>query len=90
MVFLKEKFIIYLGILNYYDIVITKLFRGATIDIEDCLALMRYGRQEIDIKLLIRRFQKTASFDVSEDKVNKNLKHFLKIIEKEGLIDEER
>jgi hypothetical protein len=81
-ILIKEFSYIYLGVLNYYDIIIAKLFRGDTVDIEDCLALMRYRRQEIDIKLLVKRFQETASFDVSEDKVNKNLEHFLKIIKK--------
>lgn len=86
-ILIKEFSYIYLGVLNCYDIIISKLFRGETIDIEDCLALMRHKRQEIDTKLLIKRFQKTASFDVSEDKVNKNLDHFLKIIKEEGLSD---
>ena len=86
--FLIKEFIrIYLGVLNYYDIIISKLFRGATVDIEDCLALMRHKGREIDVKLLTERFRETASFDVSEDKVNKKLDHFLKIIKKEGLND---
>lgn len=87
---IKEFSHIYLGVLNYYDIIITKLFRADTVDIEDCLALLRHKRQHIDIKLLIKRFKETASYDVSEDKVNKNLEHFLKIIKKEGLNDEKR
>jgi len=32
-----------------------------------------------------QRFKETASFDVSEDKVNKNFEYFLKVLEKEGL-----
>jgi len=86
-ILIKEFNHIYFGVLNYYDIIIVKLFRAAAVDIEDCLALMKYKRQQIHIKLLIKRFQETASFDVSEDKVNKNLEYFLKIIKKEGLSD---
>jgi hypothetical protein len=79
-ILIKEYNYIYLGVLNYYDIIIVKLFRGTTVDIEDCLALIKHKKQEIDIKLLISRFRETASYDVSEDKVNKNLEYFLKII----------
>ena len=75
---IKEFSYIYLGVLNYYDIIISKLFRGNAVDIEDCLALMRHKREEIDISLLIKRFRKTASFDISEDKVNRNLELFIK------------
>lgn len=65
---------IYLGVLNYYDIIISKLFRATVID--------------IDFKQLGNRFKETAFFDVSEDKVNKNFEHFMKILKKEGLINE--
>ncbi len=84
-ILIKEFSYISLGVLNYYDIIISKLFRGESIDIEDCLALMRHKRQEINIELLIKRFRKTASFDISEEKVNKNLKYFLKECQKEDL-----
>jgi hypothetical protein len=86
-ILIKEFRQIYLGVLNYYDIIISKLFRGKTVDIEDSLALMKNKKQEIDVELLIKRFHRTASFDVSENKVNKNLEHFLEIIRKEGLGD---
>jgi len=86
---IKEFSYIYLGVLNYYDLIITKLFRAATIDIDNCLSLVRAKRQSIDLKLLAERFRSTASFDVSEDKVNKHLEHFLNVLKKEGLSDEE-
>lgn len=86
--FLKEFENIYLGVLNYYDIIISKLFRGTTLDIDDCLGLVNRRNKEIDFKYLEKRFKETASFDVSEDRVNKNFEHFLKMVRKEGLIDE--
>jgi len=87
-IFVKEFDRIYLGVLNYYDIIISKLFRATAIDIDDCLALVRDKKKDIDFKQLEKRFKETASFDVSEDKVNKNFEHFLKILKKEGLINE--
>lgn len=83
---IKEFSHIYLGVLNYYDLIISKLFRGTTVDIEDCLALIIKAKgKDIDLKLLERRFKQTSSYDVSEERVNKNLEHFLRIIKKEGL-----
>ncbi|MDO8602221.1 MAG: hypothetical protein Q7O04_00010 [Candidatus Omnitrophota bacterium] len=73
---------VYLGVLNYYDIIITKL-RATSVYIEDCLMLLRSKKSGIDVKYLEKRFKETASFDVSEDRVNKNLEHFLKIVKEE-------
>ena len=81
-ILVKELAYIYLGMLNYYDIIISKLFRASSVDIEDCLLLIREKKQEIDINRLIERFHETAAFDVSEEKVNKNLENFLRLIKK--------
>ena len=89
-VLVKEFSRIYLGILNYYDIIISKLFRATQIDIDDCLVLVRNKKRDIDFEHLKIRIQETASFDVSEDRVNKNFEHFLKILKKEGLINEKK
>lgn len=85
---IKEFERIYLGVLNYYDIIISKLFRSDPVDVDDCLLLMKNKKKEIDIKLLENRFKETASYDVCEDKMRNHLKHFLKVLEKEGLLDE--
>lgn len=85
----KEFSQIYLGILNYYDIFVTKLFRATSVDIEDCLLLFKAKRSEIDTEKLIRRFRGTASFDVSEEPVLKNMDYFLSVLKKEGLYHEE-
>lgn len=77
---------IYLGVLNNYDILISKLFRSTSVDIDDCMMLMKIKKREIDIRHLIQRFKETASYDVSDDKVNKNLDVFLRLLKKEGFI----
>jgi len=81
----KEFSRIYLGVLNYYDILISKLFRAASVDMEDCLSLIKSKGREIDVTKFIERFRETASYDVSEEKDNKNLDHFLKLLKKGGL-----
>lgn len=79
---IKEFSHIYLGVLNYYDLIISKLFRATALDLEDCLSLMKAKIKDIELELLVKRFKETASFDVSEDKVNKNLEHFLVFLKK--------
>ncbi len=84
----KEFSQIYLGVLNYYDILISKLFRATSVDVEDCLLLFKAKRSEIDTDKFINRFRLTASFDVSEESVLKNLEYFLLMLKKEGLYHE--
>lgn len=84
-ILIKEFNYIYLGVLNYYDVIISKLFRGTAVDMDDCLALIKNKKKEISLERLKGRFSETAVFDVSHDKVNKNLEHFLRILNKEGL-----
>jgi hypothetical protein len=84
-VLFKEYEKIYLGILNNYDLIVSKLFRGTSLDIEDCIALIKNKRDAIDLKKLEKRFLKTASFDISEDKLKGTLEHFLNVLKKEGL-----
>ncbi len=79
---IKEFSFIYLGALNYYDLIITKIFRSDAIDIEDCIALVKSRAKEVNLKHLEERFRETASFDVTEEKMNKNLVHFLNILKK--------
>jgi len=71
--------------LNYYDIIISKLFRGTALDNEDCLALVKSRGNEIDFEKLERRFRETASYDVSEDKLLVNWEHFRGYLKKNGV-----
>lgn len=68
---IKEWKRIYLGVLNLPDLIISKMFRGTQVDIDDCLLLLR--KEKIDFGRLENRFIETARYDVSEDRV---LKHF--------------
>ena len=44
---LKEFSHLYIGILNDYDLIASKLMRGTSIDFEDCLSLAEARREEI-------------------------------------------
>lgn len=67
---------IYLGALNPIDLIITKMFRGTQVDLEDCLMLLH--QEKVSLKALKQRYQETASYDVSETKALRNLELLLK------------
>ena len=67
---------IYLGVLNPIDLIITKMFRGTPVDLEDCLALLR--KEKVSLKTLKQRYEETAKYDVSETRALKNLGLLLK------------
>ena len=79
----EEFTYIYVGILNFYDILISKLFRGDQVDFEDCKALLENKKREINIDLFKTRFIETASYDISREKALNSLKRFLEIIKQE-------
>lgn len=82
---LKKFSHIYLGVLNYYDLMISKIFRGASQDFEDCLALVRVKAHEIDLSRLKKRFKETASYEPAEDRVNKQFRYFILKVEEENI-----
>jgi hypothetical protein len=81
-IFFEEFTHVYLGILNLYDLIISKLFRGAQVDFDDCLILYESKKSQINIKKLKERFKETASYDIAPDRLMINLEAFLQMIEK--------
>ena len=81
----QEYEYIYLGILNFYDLMTSKIFRYSTVDIDDCLVLFKAKRADIVIEKLRERFYETSSYDVSDEKNKKHFTHFLNILKKEGV-----
>jgi len=55
--------------LNDYDLIISKIMRGAAVDFEDCLVLYQSRKNEIDIDVLRDRYQETCRYDISEDRI---------------------
>jgi hypothetical protein len=75
----------YIGILNDYDLIASKLFRGSAVDFDDCLMLARAHKDLIDFGLLDRHFRDTARYDVSENRVLGHLGSFFDLLRKENL-----
>ena len=82
-VLIKELTHIYIGVLNPYDLIVSKLFRGTHVDVDDCLMLFRAKHKDIKIDLLRDRYIETAKYDISEDKLIKAWEYYEQIFKKE-------
>jgi hypothetical protein len=79
----KEYSHLYIGILNPYNLIASKLFRGTEVDFEDCLMLMKSRKESIDLKRLEKHIKELAGYDISEKRIFGNLEHFLNRVGKE-------
>lgn len=84
---LKEFSHLYVGILNDYDLICSKLMRGTRADFEDCLGLAGARQEEINIERLTRHFHEMVSYDVGEHRLRSNIDHFLVLLREKGLYD---
>ncbi len=83
----KEFSSIYLGILNYYDLIISKLFRYTPVDMDDCLTLLKEKSKEINLDKLKTRFYETSSYDISDEKNRNNFKYFLELLKGKKILN---
>lgn len=90
----KEKHIlvrrwrhIYLGAINLMDLIITKMFRGTSVDINDCIAVFIKG--EIDIEQLMSRYIEASLYDLNPDKVKRNFFYFVERLFEKQLVTNE-
>ncbi|MEI8011463.1 MAG: DUF6036 family nucleotidyltransferase [Candidatus Omnitrophota bacterium] len=81
---IKELTHLYIGVLNHEDLIISKIFRCSSVDVEDCVMLLKSLVTEVDIAVLKCRFQETAKYDITEEKMLRNWDHFERILRKEG------
>jgi hypothetical protein len=84
---LKEYSRLYIGILNEYDLIASKLMRGTGVDFEDCLMLVRVRHEHIDLKLLVNHFRELASYDIAEDRITGNIDRFIELLREEKLYE---
>lgn len=74
---LEEFSHLYIGILNDYDLISSKLMRGTRVDYEDCVMLATAHKDELDIERLVAHFHEMVSYDVAEERLRPNIDHFL-------------
>lgn len=69
----KELAHVYLGVLNDYDLIVSKLFRGETVDFEDTLQLMTAHKDSVDFGILKNHFFETLKYHpVGEERIKGN------------------
>jgi len=73
---------LYIGILNDYDLIASKLLRGTRVDFEDCVRLATAHKDELDLEKLIAHFYEIVSYDVAEVRLRPNIDHFLERLQK--------
>ena len=83
---LKEYSRLYIGILNDYDLIPSKLIRGASVDFEDCLMLVKSVRDRIDIERLEHHYRKLASYDIAEERIAAHIDRFIELLEEKKIL----
>ena len=71
---------LYIGILNDYDLISSKLMRGTNVDYEDCMMLATAHKDELDIEKLTAHFHEMVSYDVAEKRLRPNIDYFLGLL----------
>ncbi|MBZ0305318.1 MAG: hypothetical protein K8I82_04535 [Anaerolineae bacterium] len=82
---IKEFTYIYLGVLNDYDLIVSKLFRGTSVDFQDTVQLARAHKKELDLRKLEAHFFELLSYHpVGEDRVRGHWDSFVRKLSEAG------
>jgi hypothetical protein len=82
---LMEYSRLYIGILNEYDLIASKLMRGTGVDFEDCLMLVKACRENINIERLVSHYRELVSYDISVDRIGVHIDRFVELLREEKL-----
>ncbi len=75
---------IYLGALNLQDLIITKMFRGTQVDVDDCVAV--FATSKIDPEELLKRYAEAAKYDLNPKKMIQNFIVFAEALLEKGVV----
>ena len=78
---------IYLAALNLTDLIITKMFRGTSVDRDDCIAAFATG--QVKAEELLERYSETARYDLNPKKMMKNFVYLAEGLRELKLVSEE-
>jgi len=84
---LKRYSRLYIGILNDYDLIASKLMRGTRVDFDDCVMLAEAHKETIDVERLIAHYREMILYDVSEKRIAHHIEHFTGLLRERGLYD---
>ena len=74
---LEEFSKLYIGILNDYDLIASKLMRGDRVDFDDCVRLAKVHKETLDIDRLVKHFNELVGYDIAADRLRPHMDHFL-------------
>jgi len=75
---------LYIGILNDYDLIVSKLIRGEPVDYDDCLMLARYRGKGLDLMRLKTHWHEMIDYEIGEDRIRPHLGSFLERLKEKG------
>lgn len=79
---------LYVGILNDYDLIVSKLMRGTEVDFDDCLMLFEAHIGQINLNQLVEHFHEMLSYHpVGETRLRPNIETFVERLNERGLND---
>jgi hypothetical protein len=78
---------IYLAALNLTDLIITKMFRGTSVDRDDCIAAFATG--QVKAEELLERYSEAARYDLNPEKMMKNFVYLAEGLLEQKLISDE-
>jgi hypothetical protein len=81
---MMEYSYLYVGILNDYDLIASKLIRGAPVDYDDCLRLAKYRGRDLDIERLETHWHEMIDYEIGEDRIRLHLQTFLERLQENG------
>jgi len=76
---------IYLGALNLQDLIITKMFRGTQVDLDDCVAA--FAASKMNPEALLERYAESAKYDLNPEKMIMNFIIFTEALAEKGLVN---
>jgi len=82
---IKEWRHIYLGALNLQDLIITKMFRGTQLDIQDCVSA--FAIFKMDPEALLERYAEAAKYDLNPEKMMANFLLFAEALLEKGIVN---
>lgn len=83
---IKEWQHLYIGVLNHYDLITSKIFRASSADMEDCLMLYQAKKEEIDLNELESRYKETAQYHEPKSRLLDNWEHFKRLLRKGSFV----
>ncbi|RLG29985.1 hypothetical protein DRN98_07805 [Methanosarcinales archaeon] len=75
---------IYLGALNPQDLIITKMFRGTQVDLDDSVAA--FSKFQMDPTALLERYAETAKYDLNPKKMIANFILFAETLVENSMV----